>query len=233
MADILCSFRARIRREHEPCFSKGTLITVLSSISWGRALMHQSSNRYSSLCLRAARLTLGCLVATIFFSAAWAGAADAPIVIRGSKNLQPVVVQWADSFAQTAKAPPLDIVATGTSQGIEDLLAGHADIAMASRPISQDEVAAAADKGLSVRETIVARMGIAVIVNHDNPVSSVSVGRLAEIFSGDVQNWQTVGGPDEPITVVRKTSGWSPDFFHHTIMGDKEFTADSVIVDSK
>ena len=75
--------------------------------------MHQSSNRYSSSCLRAARVTLGFWVATCFFSPAWVGAADAPIVIRGSKNLQPVVVQWADGYAQTAKAPPLDIVATG------------------------------------------------------------------------------------------------------------------------
>ena len=76
-------------------------------------------------------------------------------------------------------------------------------------------------------------MGIAVIVNRDNPVSSVTVGKLAEIFSGGVGSWQTVGGPDEPITVVRKTSGWSPDFFRRRIMGDREFVADSVIVDSK
>ena len=76
-------------------------------------------------------------------------------------------------------------------------------------------------------------MGIAVIVNRDNPVSSVTVGKLAEIFSGGIGSWQTVGGPDEPITVVRKTSGWSPDFFRRRITGDRDFVVDSVIVDSK
>ena len=144
-----------------------------------------------------------------------------------------MVNQWADLFGQTKKAPPFDIVATGTSEGIDDLLTGRADIAMASRPMSQDEVSAARDKGLAIRETTVARMGIAVIVNRDNPVSSVAVDKLAEIFSGGVRNWQTVGGPDEAIVVVRKDSGWSPDFFRRRIMGDKEFFGDAVMVDSK
>ncbi len=196
--------------------------------------MQKANNLSLSSCLRAASVALVCCVATCLIqSAALAGAADAPIVIRGSSTLQPVVEHWAGTFGQTAKASPLDIVATGTSEGIEDLLAGRADIAMASRPMSQKEVTAARDKGLAIRETIVARMGIAVIINHDNPVSSVTVGKLAEIFSGGIGSWQTVGGPDEPITVVRKTSGWSPDFFRRRIMGDREFFADSVIVDSK
>ena len=42
-----------------------------------------------------------------------------------------------------------------------------------------------------------------------------------------------VGGPDEPIVVVRKDSGWSPEFFHKRVMGAREFVADSVMVDSK
>jgi phosphate transport system substrate-binding protein len=112
-------------------------------------------------------------------------------------------------------------------------MAGNADISMASRPLSQDEKSTVHEKGLTIRETIVARMGIAVIVHRDNPVSSVAVGKLAEIFSGEIQNWQAVGGPDELIIVVRKDSGWSPDFFRRRIMGDKEFFSDSVMVDSK
>jgi len=56
---------------------------------------------------------------------------------------------------------------------------------------------------------------------------------LAEIFSGDARNWTAVGGPDEAITVVRKDSGWSPEFFRKRVMEDREFVADSVMVDSK
>ena len=104
---------------------------------------------------------------------------------------------------------------------------------MASRPMSDKELAVALDKELAIRETTVARMGIAVIVHRDNPVSSIAVGKVAEIFAGEILSWQAVGGPDEPIIVVRKDSGWSPDFFRRRIMGDQGFVDESVMVDSK
>jgi phosphate transport system substrate-binding protein len=144
-----------------------------------------------------------------------------------------MVDEWADHFGQKEGAPAFDIVATGTSEGIDDLLSGRADIAMASRPMSEEELASARDNGLAIHQTTVARMGIAVIVNRENPVSSVAIGKLAEIFSGGVQSWQPVGGPDEPIIVVRKDSGWSPDFFRRRVMGDLEFVDEAVVVDSK
>jgi len=163
----------------------------------------------------------------------WAGDANAPIVVRGSSTLRPVVEIWAAEFDPMSAESSFDIEATGTSEGISDLITGKADIAMASRPMSQEERTAARDRGIVIQETVVARMGIAVIVHRDNPVSSIEMNALAEVFSGDVRSWKMVGGPDEPIVVVRKDSGWSPEFFHKRVMGDREFVADSVMVDSK
>ena len=185
-------------------------------------------------CIRFMCLILTCCVAAVLFSrSVWAGDGNAPIVVRGSSILQPVAEIWAAAFGPMSEASSFDIVATGTSDGIDDLLAGHADIAMASRPMSQEEHATAHDRGIVIQETIVARMGIAVIVHRDNPVSSIAMSAIAEIFSGDVRNWKMVGGPDEPIIVVRKDSGWSPEFFRRRVMEDRGFVADSVIVDSK
>jgi phosphate transport system substrate-binding protein len=196
--------------------------------------MRKICTRISSSYLHAVSLTVVCGVAIcLVCPPAWAGGENALIVVRGSSTLQPVVEKWAGTFGQTEGAPAFDIAATGSSEGIEDLLMGRADISMASRPLSQEEKSTAREKGLAISETVVARMGIAVIVHRDNPVSSVEVGKLAEIFSGAVLSWQAVGGPDEPIIVVRKDSGWSPDFFRRRIMGDKEFVEDSVMVDSK
>jgi phosphate transport system substrate-binding protein len=162
-----------------------------------------------------------------------AGDDGSPIVIRGSSTLQPLVEEWARIYGQSDHVPQFDIEASGSSEGLESLLDGEADIAMASRPMSSDERAAAEKKGLAIHETIAARMGIAVIVNVSNPIPAVSVVDLADVFSGTITSWQSIGGPEEPIEIVRKMSGWSPDFFRRRIMGDKEFAADSVIVDSK
>ena len=195
--------------------------------------MRETGIQASSCQSHAIAVTLVLGLALCAHGPAWAGEESAAIVVRGSSTLQPVVERWAGAFGQTEGAPAFDIAATGTSEGIDALLTGQADISMASRPLSEEELAAARDKGLAVREITVARMGIAVIVNRGNPVTSIAVGNVAEIFAGEVLSWQAVGGPDEPIIVVRKDSGWSPDFFRRRIMGDKEFVEDSVMVDSK
>jgi phosphate transport system substrate-binding protein len=177
--------------------------------------------------------TLCCLASFLMPSTAWAEDGDTSLVIRGSSTLQPLVEQWATTFGRQGPAPSFDIEATGTSEGINDLLEGRTDIAMASRPLDQDEIQKARKNGLVVRDTIVARMGIAVVVNRQNQVTTISVDKLAAIFSGDIRNWQGVGGPDESIVVIRKDSGWSPDFFRKRIMGDKAFIQDAVVADSK
>jgi phosphate transport system substrate-binding protein len=195
----------------------------------GRSEFHVTSARPRATIL----ILMACVASCQVHGVSWAGEESAPIVIRGSSTLQPFVEMWAEAFSRTEQSIQFDISSTGTSEGIADLLAGRADISMASRPLSQEEKSAARDKGLSIRGTTVARMGIAVIVHRENPVSSIEVEKLAEIFSGEVRSWQVVGGPDETIVVVRKDSGWSPDFFRRRVMGDREFVRESVMVDSK
>lgn len=185
-------------------------------------------------CLRAVSTALMCSVAICqVLSPSWAGEEPATLVIRGSSTLLPIVKVWADDFAQQPGTPAFDIAATGSSEGIADLLEGRADISMASRPLKPNELSVASEKGLTIRETVAARMGIAVIVSQDNPVRSVTIGQAAKIFSGEIENWRAVGGPDQPVIVVRKDSGWSPDFFRRRIMGNRDFVEDAVIVDSK
>jgi phosphate transport system substrate-binding protein len=50
---------------------------------------------------------------------------------------------------------------------------------------------------------------LAIIVNTANPVINLSTAQLRDIYLGAITNWQDVGGPDAPITVVirEKTSG--------------------------
>ena len=174
-----------------------------------------------------------CLVAAPAPVSGLADSQTSRIVIRGSSTLLPVVEIWVNAYRRTTTATVFDVDAAGSSEGIADLLAGRTDIAMASRPMTETEIATAKQAGLVIHETVVARMGIAVVVNDENPVSSISVDNLAKVFAGSIRNWQEIGGPDEFITVVRKTSGWSPEFFRRRIMGDREYASESLIVDSK
>jgi len=111
--------------------------------------MRMAQTQASISLVYAVGLTVVCGIAISLVPApAWASDQNAQIVIRGSSTLQPVAEKWANAFGQTERAQTFDIIATGTSEGIDDLLAGRADISMASRPLSQEELSAARDKGL-------------------------------------------------------------------------------------
>jgi phosphate transport system substrate-binding protein len=162
-----------------------------------------------------------------------AGEETTTLVIRGSKTLSPLVEIWASSYTSATPGVDLDIGVEGSEKGIRDLLMGQADIASSSRPMSPEEYAASHEKGLVVLETVVARMGIAVVTHPSNPVTSAPAKHIAGVFAGEIQNWQALGGPEETITVVRKESGWSPSFFQNRVMAGKPYLGTGLIVNSK
>ena len=196
--------------------------------------MHRDQN----LAAVSGRITLAALISIISVAGFALGGGETEeeqtrIIISGSSNLHPFVAAWADAFSKSSESTVFSIDSEGTSEGLADLLSGRAQIAMASRSMNEEERLAAARARLDIRETVVARMGIAVIVAKGNPIGSMTIGDLAEVFSEPDTNWQTYGGPDHPITVVRKDSGWSPGFFRDRIMEGRDFTSTAIVVDSK
>lgn len=160
-------------------------------------------------------------------------APPATITIRGSDAFIGFTEMWVTAFGEQSEALAFDLVATKSSEGIRDLIDGRTDIAMASRRIKAENLAIAGQKGVKLRETIVAQTGISVIVNPSNTVSSLTLEQIGNVFAGTVRNWHELGGPDEPIVVVQKTSGSSPRLFREQVLGERDFFADSVAVDSK
>ena len=97
----------------------------------------------------------------------------------------------------------VEIHAHGSSTSFRDLDAGVADIGMSSRRIRAAEVDRLAPLGRldqPKNEFVVGIDGLAVIVHPDNPVSALSIEQIRDAFSGGVDNWSQLGGPDRPIT---------------------------------
>lgn len=103
-----------------------------------------------------------------------------------------------------------------------------AQIGMASRRISRDEarVLRDADAGNMIspsQEHIFALDSMLVVVHPDNPVRSLSMEQIREIFTGSINNWNQVGGEDAPIVVIDR-EGWSATrkTFSEAIFGDPD-----------
>jgi phosphate transport system substrate-binding protein len=96
----------------------------------------------------------------------------------------------------------VEVTAGGTAKGLEDLLAGTADIAVATRRVKPDERQRLAVLGTmtsSANEHVIGLDGIAVIVNKANSVASLNREQLASILSGAASDWSQFGltGDDE------------------------------------
>jgi phosphate transport system substrate-binding protein len=88
------------------------------------------------------------------------------------------------------------------------------------------EVTQAQASNISPKEIAVARDGIVLVVNPENPVNSLTTDQLRLIYTGKATNWQEVGGPDAPIIVLsRESSSGTFIFFQEHVLNKEDYTA--------
>lgn len=135
------------------------------------------------------------------------GATLAPALVRGLLQAQGATaietVPGADVNELQVRARDvlghplrIDIAAHGSSTGFTALRSGDADLATASRSISDSEsrqLQALGDLRSPASEQVIGLDGVAVIVHPDNPLPQLSTAQLAQVFSGQVTRWEQLG----------------------------------------
>jgi len=96
------------------------------------------------------------------------------------------------------------IRSTNTDEGFADLLANEADLVMALREIRPEELRRAIGAGMgnlraAGRNRVLALDALVPIVAPGNPVGALTLTQLSAIYSGKIDNWNQLGGPDAPI----------------------------------
>jgi len=118
----------------------------------------------------------------------------------------PVAEEWRTGFNKSHPDVQLAVSGGGSGTGIQALINGTAQIANASRPIENEEKQQAAQTGIEPVEHIVAYDCIAVVIHPSNPVDELSIQQLSDIFSGNIENWNAVGGPNKEIVLINRDS---------------------------
>jgi phosphate transport system substrate-binding protein len=147
------------------------------------------------------------------------------IVIKGSDTLgAKLVPQLAEQFKTQHPDATFDIAAEGSTTGFAALIDGTAQIGMASRPAKPEEIVGATAKGVTLKETIVAYDGVAVIVNAANPIKNLTKKQVEQIFTGEVADWSAVGGAGGAISVyTRNTSSGTYSEFKELAMKKRDY----------
>ena len=81
------------------------------------------------------------------------------------------------------------------------------------------------------QEHVVAVDSISVVVNAENPLSSISLQDLERVFSGEVRNWAEIGGPNAPIMIyTREASSGTTAVFSERVFEQtgRSITADAI-----
>lgn len=120
------------------------------------------------------------------------------INIKGSDSEKELVEKLAEEFIEKNNIN-IEVEGKGTNSGIEALISGEADIANASRKITNQERNKANQNNVHPYEIVFAQDAIAFIVDANIGIDSISIEDLNGIFIGRITNWNQLGGPNRLI----------------------------------
>lgn len=156
-----------------------------------------------------------------------ASSAAERLVITGSSTIAPLIAEIAKRFEKQHPDVRIDVQTGGSHRGLNDARRGLADIGMVSRALKDEE--------RDVTPIVLAYDGVTVIVHKDNPIPELSNSQIVDIYTGKIENWSALGGPDKDIVVVNKAEGRSTleSFVEYFGLQTKDIKADMVVGDNE
>jgi len=108
------------------------------------------------------------------------------ITISGSSSVAPLVEKLKEAYEKLNKKVSIEVQQSDSSTGVTDAIDGTSDIGMASRELKESEI----QRG--VEATVIAKDGIAVIVNPNSDVEDLKKEKVKRIFENKKVIWKEV-----------------------------------------
>ena len=133
---------------------------------------------------------------------------------NGSTSMESVMGYLTEGFKEVQPGITVNYTGSGSSAGVTGAQDGTCDIGLASRDLKDDET--------GVKAITVAKDGIAIIVNPNNPVADLSVEQIAQLATGEITNWADVGGTDGQVVFMGREAGSGTRDGFESITGTKD-----------
>lgn len=148
-----------------------------------------------------------------------AGAAklSGKLTLNGSTSMAKVCQALGEAFSEKYPDVTVEKGGTGSGDAAKAVSAGTALIGDLSRKMKDEE------KPENYEIVPIAIDGIAVAINKDNKITSLTSDQISKIFTGAVTNWKDVGGADQKITVLgREAASGTRDGFESIFKCEKK-----------
>lgn len=142
------------------------------------------------------------------------------IVVLGSSAMQPLVDEAAKKYMESNSGSQIQVQGGGSGTGLSQVSSGGADI-------GNSDVFAEEKKGIDAKLLVdhqIAVVGMAPVINIETGVDNVTTDQLIAIFTGQIKNWNEIGGNDLEIILVNrpKSSGTRATFLKFALNGNEE-----------
>ena len=108
------------------------------------------------------------------------------ITIGGSSSVTPVMEKLKGAYVKLNPDVTVDVQQNDSSSGMKGAIDGIYDIGMASRDVKDSE------KEAGLNSIKIALDGIAVIVNKDNTLDSITSEQIKNIYTGSLTKWSEI-----------------------------------------
>ena len=108
------------------------------------------------------------------------------VVVSGSSSVAPVVEKIKEAYEAINHNVTIEMQQSDSTIGMNSLKEGMCDIGMASRELKDSELEA------GLIPTVIAMDGIAVVVNHENPVNGLKMEEVKAIYMGELDEWTEI-----------------------------------------
>ena len=147
------------------------------------------------------------------------------LLIAGSRMMLGMNEALGREFVK--RNPLVDVVVepSGSLPALIALKRGAIDLAAVDRNFR------AAEDAEGISNFLVARNGLGVMVHRSSPLKSLTYAQARDVFAGAIVNWQLLGGPNAPITVVTRVRG-APgrQFMEEVILGGNDIVRTAIDV---
>lgn len=109
---------------------------------------------------------------------------EGKVVVAGSSSVTPVMEKLAEAYKAVNDKVDIEVQQNDSTTGMQSAIDGLCDIGMASRDLKDSETEA----GLTA--TVIAKDGIAVIVNNDAGIDELTSEQVKDIYTGNITTWE-------------------------------------------